>query len=250
MKKTFIILAGILGLYLQACETGLEGEIQTTPAFTGADAYNDVTFWGDQFYTTNYDYAEGPGVRTNLYTFNSVGSPVASFTLPLNSQGYISISAQGANLCLLCQVTGLLLKVSPFGDLAALNMLPNALMDWQRGGLLATEDSLLVLLWNYDGQIQVYPLSPNDLVTGSMQNTLTISNRLGFRSLCSNSAGDSLYLLCSDPDGAEYINLLNLDWVVLNEYALSDSLIAGITYSDGMIWGSTEDRRLIPILTP
>ncbi|TKJ41650.1 hypothetical protein CEE37_03525 [candidate division LCP-89 bacterium B3_LCP] len=234
-------------LILTACDTTPDGSLSTGPVYTGSDSFNDLTVMNDMFYLTNFDLNEGSGNRIYLYSFDENGNPGSLYDLQMNGQGYISISSGDGDLFLFCQTTGLLLRVTPFGEYLATNWPGSAFIGWQAGGILSLPgDEYCVLLWKDDGHIKICSLDPVTLELED-DNSIQVPDRFAFRSVCANVQFDSLYVLCSDQNGADYVEIFDQGWVLLDEITLTDSLVAGISYYNGDIWVSTEDRRIVEL---
>jgi len=242
---TFTVL--LIGLW--GCGTGPEQVISPEPIFIGDDPFNDLTVLDERFYLTNFDLNEGSGKRINLYSFDLSGQPVAAFNLSMNGQGFISICSDGDDLFLFCRTTGLLLRIAPTGDLSAASFPGTELIGWQAGGLLAMDEEIFALLWNGSDALKVNELDPENLTLEEIPtlDSLIFPYRRDFRSLCGDELTDMIYLLCSDSAGIDYLEKLDGSWKFLDEIALADSHVAGITWLDGEIWVSTEDRRIIPL---
>ncbi len=238
----------LLIVSLTGCDEDPEYSIEPGPFFTGDDAYNDLTVLGNRFYLTNFDANEGPGDRINLYSFDQNTQPLASFNLQMNGQGYISICSGDGDLFLFCHLTGNLLRVSPFGELINTNWLDVLYYDLYPGGLLhISGDEFYAALWTPDDTVSVYAMNPDELTLESIDKQIPFPQKIDFRSLCINDQLDSLYMLCSDSYGADYIEVMDSDWTQSYEIALSDSSVAGITVLNGEIWVSTEDRRIVKL---
>jgi hypothetical protein len=168
------------------------------------------------------------------------------YNLQMNGQGYISIAAGDGDLFMFSQI-GLLLRVTPFGEYLAMNWLGSGFIGWEAGALLALPGSdYAALLWRSEGIINVCALDPVDLSLQTIEQ-VEIPERLAFRSMCASELYDSLFVLSSDLSGADYIEVFTPSWVQIEEMVLMDSLVAGISYLNGEIWISTEDRRIIPL---
>ncbi|RJP76020.1 MAG: hypothetical protein C4524_10850 [Candidatus Zixiibacteriota bacterium] len=217
------------------------------PAFIGDDPYNDLAALGERLYVTNYDWNEGSGDRVYLYSFDLQGQPVASFNLQMNSQGYISLSADSAYLYLLSQ-SGLISKVTPTGDLVNRILLSGAVVAHQPGALVALPGgSQYALLWDEDGTVYVHPFDGQALTLGEAQDTILVPGRTDFRAACVPSEADTIHVLSSDSTGADYLVHFDLGWNVLGETALADSAVAGVACLGNEIWVSTDDRRIVPL---
>jgi hypothetical protein len=216
------------------------------PADTMRYPFNDLVSLGKYFYSTNWISQETRDARVYLYKIDSKGNVRRGYSSLDGGKDYISIcSGDDGDFFLFSQVDDTIRNVSAKGNIKKRNisighllnkgLIPGAL-------LFKNATTKYALLWLED-TVYVHTFDPEDL-TIELDRKISFSKGQDFRSLCANANFDSLYLLCSDNAGTDYIKLLDSNWVELKEALFPDALVTGITYHDNRIWYASEDRRI------
>lgn len=108
-------LALALALILAGCD---DDPLVNTERDTLGDPIADIAALGGYLFTTNEDWSGHAGSQVDLFKFSADGFPEGRFDLGLNGVGYLAATADADAVYLQARDTGLLLKVTPVGEVA------------------------------------------------------------------------------------------------------------------------------------
>lgn len=114
-RRLLLSSALALALVLSGCDDDPD---LNTERDTLSDPIADIAALGGYLFTTNEDWSGHAGSQVDLFKFSADGFPEGRFDLGLNGVGYLAATADAEAIYLQARDSGLILKVTPVGEIA------------------------------------------------------------------------------------------------------------------------------------